>query len=141
MIESFPNTFQGHLFPFNDTKSNVKPHVLQYVLHCDMIMIAIHKYYSIHFFQRAFLPFFYNRQDLSVILLIVLSEISISYNSRMWDSMFRLSFPWHMESIFSSCPELRYFDIFNQLWFIPLRSLGIATSISPQSVNSMILAK
>ena len=28
-----------------------------------MIVDRIHKYYSIHFFQRTFLPFFYNRQD------------------------------------------------------------------------------
>ena len=26
-------------------------------------MDCIHKYYSIHFFQRTFLPFLYNRQD------------------------------------------------------------------------------
>ena len=52
-------------FPIHvDTKSNVNRTFYNTSFTADMIMDCIHKYYSIHFFQRAFLPFFYNRQDL-----------------------------------------------------------------------------
>ena len=46
-----------------DTKGNVNRTFYNTSFTADVIVDCIHKYYSIHFFQRAFLPFFYNRQD------------------------------------------------------------------------------
>ena len=51
--------FSAHV----DTKSNVNRTFYDTSFAADMIVDRIHKYYSIHFFQRTFLPFFYNRQD------------------------------------------------------------------------------
>ncbi len=44
----------------------------------NMVMDGIHENDRIDFLQRPFLPFFYDGRILSVILLMVLSEISMS---------------------------------------------------------------
>lgn len=68
-----------------------------------MIVNSIQKNNCVDFLQGPFLPFFYNGKDLSVILLMVLAEISISYSSRIWLSISFVVIPFaYMEMIFSS---------------------------------------